>query len=115
MAIQVQILFISVSKYWHIVIIRKATGPSSCAKIDEVVNDKLSTSDLRKMYGGNTKKYLESIYNFPTDFDTNIEPSKHFSVSKCGPTKPFDIRGFMNTKSTPLGLLLYFDEMKNVI
>ena len=85
------------------IVIRNANGPSSCAKIDEVVAEKVSTSDFRKMYGGNTKKYLETIYNFPTDFDANIEPTKEFSVSKCGPTKPFDIRGYMNTKSTPLG------------
>ena len=87
----------------HMVTIRNGNGPTSCPKVDEVVADKLSTSDLRKMYGGNTKKYLEAIYNFPTDFNANIEPSKDFSVSKCGPLKPFDIRGFMNTKSTPLG------------
>ena len=84
-------------------IIRTGNGPSSCRKIDEVVADKLSTSDLRKMYGGNTKKYLEEIYNFPTDFNSNIEPTKEFSVSKCGPPNPFDIRGFMNTWPSPLG------------
>ena len=83
--------------------IRNGNGPSSCPKIDEVVRDKLTTSDLRNMYGGNTKKYLEDIYKFPTDFNSNIEPTKEFSVSKCGPLNPFDIRGFMNTWSTPLG------------
>ena len=82
--------------------IRNGNGPSFCAKVDEIVANKMSISDLRKMYGGNTKKYLASIYEFPTEYKADTEPNKALSVSKCGPIKAFDIRSFTNTWSSPL-------------
>ena len=90
------------SKVLDYVVIRDGKGPSKCLKIDEIVSEKMLTSDLRKMHGTNTKAYLKELYDFPTEYSHGVNPSSDFSISKCGPIKAFDIRLYKNTKSTPL-------------
>ena len=100
--IEGQILEFLKSKVHDYVVIRDGKGPSKCLKVDDIVSEKLHTSDIRKMYGSNTKEYLKQLYDFPTEYSQGVNPSSEFSISKCGPIKAFDIRLFKNTKSTPL-------------
>ena len=97
-----QILEFLKSKVLDYVVIRDGKGPSTCQRVDDIVSEKMHTSDIRKMLGSSTSKYLKDLYDFPTEYSQSVNPSSEFSISKCGPIKAFDIRLFKNTKSTPL-------------